>query len=169
MEKGKARIKCKNCGQEFEPTCHITRQKFCSKECRFVYNNAKRHYAGIPQGKSQRRRAGGAPLEGKKRGQTYCSRYCYLLAMDETHIEGKCQWCGRPISTTGGTARSYCSKECAAAGTWICPALGRPFPLDEALAVPFNVLHLASACIPKYIYAAVVCVAPARARPVPGY
>ena len=60
MEKGKARIKCKNCGQEFEPTCHITRQKFCSKECRFAYNNAKRHYAGIPQGKSQRRRAGGA-------------------------------------------------------------------------------------------------------------
>ena len=41
MEKEKARINCKNCGQEFEPTCH-------SKECRYAYNNAKRHYAGMP-------------------------------------------------------------------------------------------------------------------------
>ena len=208
MEKEKAGIKCKNCGQEFEPTCHITRQKFCSKECRYAYNNAKRHYAGIPldicpgcgdeveqtgergrrrrfcsdrcrvrywqekwkerrqarekakqicpncgkefapewgQGKQRRfccdecrvewwaayHRANpseeapaeqcaicGAPLEGRKRGQTYCSRFCYLLAMDETHVEGKCQWCGRPISTTEGTARSYCSPECAAAGRY---------------------------------------------------
>ena len=208
MGKEKVRIKCKNCGQEFEPTCHITRQKFCSDECRIVYNNAKRHYAGIPldkcpgcgdvveqtgergrrrrfcsdrcrvkywqekwkerrqarekakqicpncgkefapewgQGKQRRfccdecrvewwaayHRANpseeapaeqcaicGAPLEGRKRGQTYCSRFCYLLAMDATHIEGKCQWCGRPISTTEGTARSYCSPECAAAGRY---------------------------------------------------
>ena len=48
VDKEKTRIKCKNCGQEFEPTCHITRQKFCSDECRFAYNNAKRHYTDVP-------------------------------------------------------------------------------------------------------------------------
>jgi endogenous inhibitor of DNA gyrase (YacG/DUF329 family) len=34
--------KCVNCGKAFEPTCHKTRQKFCSEACRFRYNNAKR-------------------------------------------------------------------------------------------------------------------------------
>lgn len=48
MEREKAKLKCRNFGQEFEPTCHITRQKFCSDECRFAYNNAKRRYEGIP-------------------------------------------------------------------------------------------------------------------------
>ena len=35
---------CINCGKKFIPTCHITRQKFCSDTCRYRYNNAKRHY-----------------------------------------------------------------------------------------------------------------------------
>lgn len=35
---------CLNCGKKFIPTCHITRQKFCSDTCRYHYNNAKRHY-----------------------------------------------------------------------------------------------------------------------------
>ena len=39
---------CLNCGKGFIPTCHITRQKFCSSECRVRYNNAKRYYTDTP-------------------------------------------------------------------------------------------------------------------------
>ena len=37
--------KCLCCGQAFEPTCHISRQKYCSRECCVKYNNAKRYYS----------------------------------------------------------------------------------------------------------------------------
>ena len=30
-------LACLNCGKGFIPTCHITRQKFCSSECRVRY------------------------------------------------------------------------------------------------------------------------------------
>ena len=39
-------LNCQNCGKGFIPTCHITRQKYCSNECRYRYNNAKRYYKG---------------------------------------------------------------------------------------------------------------------------
>ena len=41
-------LACLNCGMGFTPTCHITRQKFSSSECRVRYNNAKRYYADTP-------------------------------------------------------------------------------------------------------------------------
>lgn len=41
-------LACLNCGKGFTPTCHITRQKFCSSECRVRYNNAKRYYTDTP-------------------------------------------------------------------------------------------------------------------------
>ena len=44
MREEKRILQCLNCGQPFEPTCHITRQKFCCDACRHKYNNAKRHY-----------------------------------------------------------------------------------------------------------------------------
>lgn len=47
MAKERPRLNCLNCGKEFIPTCHITRQKFCSDACRNRYNNAKGHY-GVP-------------------------------------------------------------------------------------------------------------------------
>ena len=182
MSEEKRILQCLNCGQPFEPTCHITRQKFCCDACRHKYHNAKRHY-DVPvdicpgcgdiveqSGERGRRRrfcsdqcrvkyharkvmerrqareqkaicpncgkefqaewgtgkqrrfcsdpcriewwaayhkanpsteepaetcaACGAPLQGKQKGQKYCSRFCYLLAMDQTHVEGNCQWCG---------------------------------------------------------------------------
>ena len=37
-------LKCQNCGKGFIPTCHITRQKFCSDACRNRYHSAKGHY-----------------------------------------------------------------------------------------------------------------------------
>ena len=33
-------LKCENCGQGFIPTCHITRQKYCSNECRYRYDGS---------------------------------------------------------------------------------------------------------------------------------
>ena len=41
-------LACSNCGMGFTPTCHITRQKFSSSECRVRYNNAKRYYTDTP-------------------------------------------------------------------------------------------------------------------------
>ena len=180
MSEEKRILQCLNCGQSFEPTCHITRQKFCCDACRHKYHNAKRHY-DVPvdicpgcgdiveqSGERGRRRrfcsdqcrvkyharkvmerrqareqtkaicpncgkefqaewgtgkqrrfcsdpcriewwaayhkanpsieepaetcaTCGAPLPGKQKGQKYCSRFCYLLAMDQTHVEATCQ------------------------------------------------------------------------------
>ena len=36
-------LTCKQCGKIFEPTCHKSRQKYCSRECRVKCNNAKRY------------------------------------------------------------------------------------------------------------------------------
>ena len=196
---------CLNCGQKFIPTCHITRQKFCSEACRQRYNNAKRHY-NVPVNvcpecggpveqrdkgpgrwrrfcsdqcresyqykklqEQRRRRANpkricpncgkefqpewgmgrqrkfcsdscriewwteyhkanppeevptrecafcGAPLTGKQRGGRYCSRFCYLLAMDQSHVEETCEWCGEKFTDTSGQGRRYCSRSCATA------------------------------------------------------
>ena len=41
-------LKCQNCGKGFIPTCHITRQKFCSDACRNRYHSAKGHYPPSP-------------------------------------------------------------------------------------------------------------------------
>ena len=41
-------LACLNCGMGFTPTCHITRQKFSSSECRVRYNNAKWYYTDTP-------------------------------------------------------------------------------------------------------------------------
>ena len=207
MREEKRILRCLNCGQEFEPTCHKTRQKFCCDACRQKYHNARRYYnvpvnicpeCGVEveqsgeRGKRRRfcsdrcrikyhtkRRAErsrarerpkgicpncgkefqvewgtgkqrrfcsdgcriswwdayhkanpsadppaeqcemcGAPLTGRKRGQRYCSRSCYLLAVEQTHTEGVCQWCGEAIPMTTGQERKYCSRECAAAGRY---------------------------------------------------
>ena len=196
-------LKCQNCGQGFIPTCHITRQKYCSNECRYRYNNAKRYYKGelnicpecgeaveqrergagrwrrfcsdgcrvkYNQRKIKERRAAkgrppqvcpncgkefqpewktgsrkycsdacriewwreyhkanppeaepakeclicGGQLKGA--GGTYCSRFCYLLAMDQTHVEETCEWCGETFTDTSGQGRRYCSRRCAVSG-----------------------------------------------------
>lgn len=44
MREEKRILRCLNCGQEFEPTCHKTRQKFCCDACRQKYHNARRYY-----------------------------------------------------------------------------------------------------------------------------
>lgn len=193
-------LKCQNCGKGFIPTCHITRQKFCSDACRNRYNTAKGHY-GVPvnicpecgdkveqtEGPGRWRRfcseqcrvryhqkkvaeqrarrehpklicpncgkeyepewAGGTrrfcsdacriewwreyhkanpseeepgkecamcgtALANKRRGGKYCSRFCYLLAVNRGHNEEICEWCGEKFLDSSGQGRRYCSRSC---------------------------------------------------------
>ena len=195
-------LACLNCGKGFTPTCHITRQKFCSSECRVRYNNAKRYYTDTPVNEcpecgtpikqsgeagrwrrfcgkrcrqlyhykkwqekreanyqppvqicpncgkdfqpewgpgTQRRFCGDAcrtqwwtdyqkanpsleekPLWCECCGQAlrmdqkkYCSRACYLRAMEETHRQQVCAWCGEEFSVYAGEERQYCCRNCA--------------------------------------------------------
>lgn len=76
--------KCQWCGKEFEPTCHKSRQKFCSAECRIKYHNAKRYYGGkvdvCPEC--------GAPVEqsGERgRWRRFCSDRCRQVS--PSHLE----------------------------------------------------------------------------------
>ena len=197
-------LACLNCGKGFIPTCHITRQKFCSSECRVRYNNAKRYYTDTPVNEcpecgtpieqsgeagrwrrfcgkhcrqlyhykkwkekqqanyrppvqicpncgkdfqpewgpgTQRRFCGDAcriqwwtdyrkanpsleekPLWCECCGQAlradqkkYCSRACYLRAMEETHRQQICAWCGEEFSVYAGEERQYCFRNCASA------------------------------------------------------
>ena len=197
-------LACLNCGKGFIPTCHITRQKFCSSECRVRYNNAKRYYTDTPVNEcpecgtpieqsgevgrwrrfcgkrcrqlyhykkwkekqqanyqppiqicpncgkdfqpewgpgTQRRFCGDAcriqwwtdyrkanpsleekPLWCECCGQAlradqkkYCSRACYLRAMEETHRQQICAWCGEEFSIYAGEERQYCCRNCASA------------------------------------------------------
>ena len=197
-------LACLNCGKGFTPTCHITRQKFCSSECRVRYNNAKRYYTDTPVNEcpecgtpieqsgeagrwrrfcgkrcrqlyhykkwkekqqanyqppiqicpncgkdfqpewgpgTQRRFCGDAcriqwwtdyrkanpsleekPLWCECCGQAlrvdqkkYCSRACYLRAMEETHRQQICAWCGEEFSVYAGEERQYCCRNCASA------------------------------------------------------
>ena len=55
----------------------------------------------------------GAPLSGKHRGQKYCSRFCYLLAVDRGHSEEVCEWCGGKFLDSIGQGRRYCSRNCS--------------------------------------------------------
>ena len=106
---------CLNCGKKFIPTCHITRQKFCSDTCRIEWWK-EYHKAHPPEEMPAEECAFcGAALTGKQRGQTYCSRFCYLLAMDQTHVEETCEWCGEKFTDTSGQGRRYCSRSCATA------------------------------------------------------
>ncbi len=76
----------------------------------------------------------GAPLTGKQRGNTYYSRFCYLLAMDQTHVEETCEWCGERFTDTSGQGRRYCSRSCATAARFVPKARrgSRRIPMAEA-------------------------------------
>lgn len=111
---------CPNCGKAFRPSWGPgSQRRFCSDPCRIEWWAAYHKANPSEEASAERCELCGAPLQGKQRGQKYCSRFCYLLAMDQTHKEGTCQWCGRPFSTTQGNAeRLYCSRECAVAGRY---------------------------------------------------
>lgn len=215
---------CLDCGRVFIPTCHITRQKYCSDACRIHYNNAKRYYTDVPVnvcpecgepirqtdgagrwrrfcsdkcrkqyhrkkvqenrkknwkpsvqicpncgvefqpdwGRGKQRRfcsdqcriswwqdyhranpalneqpewcvcCGKALTSGQKK---YCSRECYQKAMEQTHEERTCLWCGEVFSAYAGNAQKYCCRDCATAAAAppprICRGSRRIHPQDR--------------------------------------
>lgn len=113
-------VECKNCGQEFIPTCHKTRQVFCSTECRIKYHNRKRY--APPEDKCVEC---GKELEqgSKGRNRRFCSDECRIDHYYKKSLEKKrearqtpriCPNCGKefvPMWDKGGTPR-FCSDEC---------------------------------------------------------
>ena len=45
----------------------------------------------------------------------YCSCACYLRAMEETHRQQVCAWCGEDFSVYAGEERQYCCQNCTSA------------------------------------------------------
>ena len=107
---------CPNCGKEFQPEWGPgSQRKFCGDTCRIEWWK-EYHKAHPPEELPAEECAFcGALLTGKQRGKTYCSRFCYLLAMDQTHVEETCEWCGEKFTDTSGQGRRYCSRSCATA------------------------------------------------------
>ena len=114
-------LKCQNCGKGFIPTCHITRQKFCSDACRNRYHSAKGHY-GVPVNICPEC---GDKVEqdgGPGRWRRFCSDQCRVryhqkkVAEQRTQRERPkqiCPNCGKeyePQWTRG--VRRFCSDEC---------------------------------------------------------
>ncbi len=69
---------CLCCGQPFNPTCHISRQKYCSRECQVKYNNARRYFGGeretCPQCGERIEKSG-----EKGRWRRFCTDRCRVL------------------------------------------------------------------------------------------
>ena len=122
MSEEKRILQCLNCGQSFEPTCHITRQKFCCDACRHKYNNAKRHYdvpVDICPG------CGDIVEQSGERGRRrrFCSDQCRVKYHARKVMERRqareqtkaiCPNCGKEFQAEWGTGkqRRFCSDPC---------------------------------------------------------
>ncbi len=113
--------KCENCGKTFEPTCHKSRQRFCSSECRVKYHNSKRY--APPGNACAECGAKLDPIISKGRNRRYCSDECRKLHNRKKLAEKKqaarntprvCPNCGReflPMFEHGPVAK-FCCDEC---------------------------------------------------------
>ena len=122
MSEEKRILQCLNCGQPFEPTCHITRQKFCCDACRHKYHNAKRHYdvpVDICPG------CGDIVEQSGERGRRrrFCSDQCRVKYHARKVMERRqareqtkaiCPNCGKEFQAEWGTGkqRRFCSDPC---------------------------------------------------------
>ena len=113
---------CQCCGQPFEPTCHISRQKYCSKECRIKYNNAKRYYSEpvdvcLECGEQVEQ------IGERGRYRRFCSDQCrirYHAKKEQERNRNRerpkqlCPNCGMEFEPTwgNGQARRFCSDGC---------------------------------------------------------
>ncbi len=115
------RYLCETCGVEFIPTCHKTRQKYCSKECRNKKNNAKRYYGGEVEVCLEC----GVKLEqsgGKGRWKRYCSESCRKIynrrCQKERRANAKkpirmCPNCGKEFEPNqNGNVQRFCGDSC---------------------------------------------------------
>ena len=115
---------CLNCGKGFIPTCHITRQKFCSSECRVRYNNAKRYYTDTPVNECPEC---GTPIQQSGeagRWRRFCEKRCRQLYHDKKWQEKRqanyqppvqiCPNCGKAFQPEWGpgTQRRFCGDAC---------------------------------------------------------
>lgn len=114
MAKGRPKQICPNCGKEFQPEWKSgIPRKYCSDACRIEWWR-EYHKANPPEEEGAKECAMcGVPLTGKHRGGKYCSRFCYLLAVDRGHSEERCEWCGEKFLDYSGQGRRYCSRSCA--------------------------------------------------------
>lgn len=117
-------LACLNCGKGFIPTCHITRQKFCSSECRVRYNNAKRYYTDTPVNECPEC---GTPIEQSGedgRWRRFCGKHCRQLYHYKKWKEKQqanyrppvqiCPNCGKDFQPEWGpgTQRRFCGDAC---------------------------------------------------------
>ena len=115
---------CLNCGKGFIPTCHITRQKFCSSECRVRYNNAKRYYTDTPVNECPEC---GTPIQQSGeagRWRRFCGKRCRQLYHYKKWKEKQqanyqppiqiCPNCGKDFQPEWGpgTQRRFCGDAC---------------------------------------------------------
>ena len=123
MEEEKSRT-CQNCGEPFEPTCHTTRQKFCSDSCRVQYNNAKRYFDVAPNvcpNCGETIEHGG--MKGNRR--RFCNEKCRRTYNDmkrqekqraaaEVQSQRVCPNCGKDFKAEwkSGTRQRFCCDAC---------------------------------------------------------
>lgn len=113
---------CLLCGKPFEPTCHISRQKYCSDECRVKYNNAKRYFGGemdtCPECGDHVEQTG-----EKGRWRRFCSDRCRIVYNGKKKQQRRnnrerpkqvCPNCGIEFQPEWGhgKARRFCSDKC---------------------------------------------------------
>jgi len=113
---------CLCCGQPFKPSCHKTRQKYCSRECCIKYNNAKRYYT-IPVDICPE--CGGHIEQTGERGRfrRFCSDRCRVVYHGKKAQERKrnikrppqiCPNCGKEFTMDWGMSanRRFCCDDC---------------------------------------------------------
>lgn len=127
---------CPNCGKDFQPAWGQTQRRFCCDSCRVEWWR-EYHKANLTETEPITQCiACGQEFSSEKRvGGKYCSRACYLQAMEQTHIEQNCEWCGEGMQTTTGTSRKYCSRSCYAAARHALPGAckaRRRIPANDA-------------------------------------
>ena len=114
---------CLCCGQAFEPTCHVSRQKFCSRECCVKYNNARRYFSSVPMGTCPE--CGEVIEQSGERGRwrRFCSDGCRVAygirkrkeaRQDQQRPAQICPNCGKEFVAEWGhhAVRRFCSDEC---------------------------------------------------------
>ena len=138
---------CLNCGKKFIPTCHITRQKYCSNECRYRYNNAKRYYPVLVNICPEC----GGPLHARGVPISRQTMANWILAAHE-------RWFSEPPETAGGllccmiTSPAGRSAPCAP-GLPALAAVSSKSALNPILGTPLFCAYLQSGQYP-YIYVA---------------
>ena len=117
-------LACLNCGKGFTPTCHITRQKFCSSECRVRYNNAKRYCTDTPVNEYPEY---GTPIQQSGeagRWRRFCGKRCRQLYHYKKWLEKRqanyqppvqiCPNCGKDFQPEWGPGTQHRSASTSA-------------------------------------------------------